>query len=90
MSRRAGNIEDAKECLRLIRDIADRGASSWNPDRVGYALQELTQVLLERSGESERVFEPVSARELGDLRPLLSELDFVNGCSEDMARADRN
>jgi hypothetical protein len=90
MSQSIRNIEDAKRCLRLIRDIADRGASSWNPEHVGYALQELTQVLLERTGESERVFEPVSADGLGELRPLLAELDFVNGCSEDMARADRN
>src|ERR1019366_1618653 len=50
------NVEQAKQCLRLIRDIADRGASSWDPRNVGYTLQELSQVLLERTGNEDRVF----------------------------------
>jgi len=84
------NVEEAKQCLRLIRDIADRGASSWNPEHVGYALQELTQVLLERTGATERAFDPVPASELADLDALLEELDFVNSCSESMAIHDRH
>jgi hypothetical protein len=34
-------IETARHCLRLIRDIADRGAASSDPANVGYVLQEL-------------------------------------------------
>jgi hypothetical protein len=83
-------VEDAKRCLRLIRDIADRGASSWNPELVGYALQELTQVLLERTGIDDRVFEPVPAGELGDLSQLIEELEFVNTASGYMAVSDHN
>jgi len=43
------NVETARQCLRLIRDIADRGAdrgaSSWDPAVVGDALPELRQVM---------------------------------------------
>ena len=86
----ANNVELAKKCLAVVRDIADRGASSWNPDHVGYALQELSQVLLERTGTERRLFEPVSASELGDLKPLFAELELVDSFSETMARDDRN
>jgi hypothetical protein len=84
------NVDEAKQCLRLIRDIAERGANSWNPAHVGYALQELSQVLLERTGVEDRQFEPVSAGELKDLSKLREELEFVNSGSESMAIADRN
>ena len=87
---RARNVEQARQCLRLIRDIAERGASSWNPENVGYALQELSQVLLERTGTQARVFEPVSPSELGDLSALQEELGFVNSCSMSMAVSDRH
>ena len=53
------NTELARWCLALIRDIAERGALSWNPELVGYALQELSQVLLERLRIEDRLFEPV-------------------------------
>jgi hypothetical protein len=84
------NVEQAKQCLRLIRDIADRGASSWDPRNVGYTLQELSQVLLERTGTEDRVFKPVSASELRDLNALYEELDFVDSCSQSMAVYDRH
>ncbi len=84
------SVEEAKQCLRLIRDIADRGASSWNPEHVGYALQELTQVLLERTGAEDRIFEPVPAGELGNLSKLMEELAFVHDGAESMAVADLN
>jgi hypothetical protein len=84
------NVEQTKQCLRLIRDIAERGEASWNPEHVGYALQELTQVLLERTGTEDRVFEPVPAGELGDLSKLIEELEFVNACSQSMAVYDRH
>ena len=31
------NLDLARKCLSLIRDIADRGATSWDPETVGYA-----------------------------------------------------
>ena len=74
----------ARQCLALISDIAGRGACSENPEHVGYALQELTQVLFERTGSEARVFEPLSADEIQDLRRLIEELDFVNSASEGM------
>ena len=78
------NLELARKCLELIRDIADRGASSGNPDLVGYALQELSQVLLERSGCEERIFEPIAAGQIPNVRQLSEELDFVDCSSQDM------
>jgi hypothetical protein len=52
------NLDLAKKCLALIRDVAARGACSEDPGLIGYALQELTQVLLERTGIEDRLFEP--------------------------------
>jgi hypothetical protein len=77
-------IETSRHCLRLIRHIADRGASSWDPADVGYALQELRQVVLESAGTEDRVFEPVPANEIVDLEPLLKELQWVNHFSQSM------
>jgi hypothetical protein len=51
-----------------------------------YALQELSQVLFERTGENERVFEPDSPVQLDDLMHLHEELSFVHSVSEDFAR----
>src|ERR1700674_5279168 len=76
-------IELAKTCLRLIGRIAERGARSHNPEIIGYALQELSQVLLERTGTQDRIFEPVRADQIQDLTWLYGELDFVNVCSSD-------
>ena len=83
------NLEHARACLTLIRDIAERGASSAAPENVGYALQEVTQVLLERTGTEERIFEPVPADEIGSLKALQVELEFVNCSSQDLATAER-
>ena len=77
-------IELARKCLRLIGRIAERGARSQNPEIIGYALQELSQVLVERTGTEERVFEPVDADQLHDLRRLHGELDFVDVSSSDL------
>lgn len=61
--RRSGTeIELARKCLALIRYIAERGALSWDPKQVVYALQELSQVIYERTGDDERVFEPEVSR----------------------------
>jgi hypothetical protein len=76
-------IELAKKCLRLIGRIAERGARSQNPEIIGYALQELSQVLLERTGTRDTIFEPVRADQIDDLTWLYGELDFVDVCSSD-------
>ena len=80
----SNNIELAKRCLALISDIAGRGACSQNPEHIGYALQELTQVLLERTGNNDRLFEPVPADQIHDLPWLHEELDFVDSLSQSM------
>jgi hypothetical protein len=76
----------ARKCLQLIRDIANRGVLAWDEGQVVYALQELSQVLCERAGYDDRVFEVESAAELGDLSHLYEELLFVDGASQDMFR----
>jgi hypothetical protein len=78
------NFELAQKCLIAIRDIADRAVRSLDPEIMGYAIQELTQVLLERTGNDERLFEPVSVAQIGDLAKLYTELDFVDGSSQDL------
>jgi hypothetical protein len=82
------NMCQARRCLTLIRDIAARGAMSQDPEQVGYALQELSQVLLERTGTEEIHFEPIPATMIGGLEKLLEELDFVDGSSQDLAHKD--
>jgi hypothetical protein len=77
-------FELAQKCLIAIRDIADRAVHSLDPKQMGYAIQELTQVLVERTGSDKRLFEPVSVEQLNDLPKLYAELDFVDGCSQDM------
>jgi hypothetical protein len=78
------NLDLARKCLRLVRDIAERGAESWDPADVGYAIQELTQVLHERTGDEDRVFEPIPANEIEGLEALHEELQWVDGFSRDM------
>jgi hypothetical protein len=82
------NTDQARKCLALIRDIAGRGAVSVDPQHVGYAIQELTQILLERTGTEEIYFLPVSPAELTDLDKLREELDFADACSQDLAWKD--
>jgi hypothetical protein len=55
-------------------------------EQIGFALQELSQVLFERSGSEDRVFEPLPPAQLRDLRRLYEELEFVDGVSKDMQR----
>jgi len=81
----ANNIELAKRCLALISDIAGRGACSQSPEDIGYALQELTQVLVERTGSEDRLFEPIPADEIHDLPQLHKELALVDSFSQGMA-----
>src|SRR4051794_32287229 len=78
----------ARKALALIRDIAGRGAISPNPEHVGYALQEISQVLVERTGSDEILFEPISAALIEDLEKLLDKLELVDAVSRDMARKD--
>ena len=81
----SNNIELAKRCLALISDIAGRGACSQSPENIGYALQELTQVMVERTGSDDLLFEPVPADEIRDLQWLHEELGFVDSCSQSLA-----
>jgi hypothetical protein len=81
-------IETARHCLRLIGDIADRGAASSGPANVGYALQELRQVVAEGAGAKDRLFEPVPANEIVDLEPLLTELQFVDDSLQEICEKD--
>jgi hypothetical protein len=74
----------ARQCLQRISEIASRGARSQDPQQIGYALQELTQVLFERTGSDDRVFEPVPPSEIRDLEGLCVELDFVNCSAQDL------
>jgi hypothetical protein len=81
-------VKMAKTCLALIQDIAARGARSENPEHIGYALQEISQVLLERTGTQERHFEPLSAGEISGLEALKAELDCADCSSQDLAASD--
>lgn len=76
-------IELAKQCLWLISHIAARGPTSQDPEQIGYALQELSQVLLERTGHLERVFELVAADQIEGLGSLFSDLLFFDGQDKD-------
>ena len=82
------NMQKARTCLALIRDIAARGALSQDPENVGYALQELSQVFIERAGTEERYFEPISATLIEGLEKLHAELGWVDAGSQDLARGD--
>ncbi len=81
----AQRIENARKCLTLIAHIAARGACSESPEQVGYALEELSQVLFERSGREDRLFEPIPADEIPNLDLLLDELALVDSFSSSMA-----
>jgi hypothetical protein len=82
-------VEMARQCLRLIRDVAERCASASDPANVGYGVQELSQVLFERTGSEDRVFEPVDANQIGDLPKLYSELQWIDGFSQDLCAMGR-
>ena len=82
-------VELARMCLALIRDIAARGACAVDSWHVGYALEEISQVLLERTGTQERRFEPVPAGQIVGLEALHEELDIVDACSQDLAVSEQ-
>ena len=84
------NVDLARRCLLLISSIALRGACSPDSAHIGYALQELTQVLLERTGNDDRVFEPVLPQQIPGLVKLHEELDFVDGLSQDMQQLEND
>jgi len=83
------NDQLARQCLKLIAEIANRGSRSQDPQQIGYALQELTQVLFERTGNDDRVFEPVAPSEISDLHKLYRELDWINCSAQSMAASAR-
>lgn len=90
LKRTSANVELARQCLRVIADIAERGSLSWDPAVIGHALQELSQVLLERTGTEDILFTPVPAGELNDLSGLLEELQFVDAASQEFTRSSRS
>lgn len=91
---RSPNLDNdalARQCLRTISEIASRGAQAQDPQNIGYALQELTQVLYERTGDGERVFEPVPPCDIRDLQELYVELDWINCAAQGLlAGSPRN
>ena len=70
--------------------ILSAGANSCNPEHVGYALQELSQMLFYRTGAKFRAFEPVPADEIQGLEDLLSDLELMDTFSTSMWYLDRN
>jgi len=80
------HVETARHCLRLIRDIADRGAIPSDPANVGYAEQR--QVVVESVGDKGRLFEPVPSNEIVDLDPLLTELQWLDNSLQVMCEKD--
>jgi hypothetical protein len=83
-----GRVDLARKCLAMIRDVAERGARCTDPEQVGYALQELTQILLERTGSEDIVFEPVAANRIDGPEALLEELTWVDSGSSDICRGN--
>lgn len=73
----------AKQCLYLVRDIVTRAAASGDPETIGYALAELSQVFFERTGSEEPYFKFVAAEGIDDLEKLREELTWVaDSCGE--------
>jgi hypothetical protein len=82
-------VELARNCLRLICSIATRGVASESAMNVGYALQELSQVLFERTGSEEILFSPIAADQIGDLHRLHEELLSVD-CGSQSISSDQS
>ena len=79
----AANILLAQECLMMISNMAARGARSLDPERIGYILQELSQVIGERNGSKDIVFELMPPQRIPDLPHLHAALSFMHGISQD-------
>jgi hypothetical protein len=77
-------IETARHCLRLIGDIADRSTTSSDITNGGYALKELRQAEVESVGAKDSLVEPVPGDAIVNLEPMLTELQWVDGSSQDM------
>src|SRR5258708_39960148 len=77
-------VKRAKQCLLLIRDAAGRAAGSDDPEHMGYVIEELSQVMFERTGSDDRLFEPQRAELIVGLDKLHEELAWVDSCSQDL------
>src|SRR5258707_13773908 len=86
----ATQIDLARKCLLLIGDIAIRGACSLKADHIGYALRELSQLLIERNLNQDGVLEPNSAHQIHNLNWLHAELDVINSFSQCMETAEHD
>ncbi|MFN7992745.1 MAG: hypothetical protein U0Q18_04050 [Bryobacteraceae bacterium] len=78
----------ARHCLMLIRSVATQGIISPNSEIVEYALQELSQVLVERTGIEEFVFDLVDSDEIRDLAFYLDRLYHLAQSSRALAYRD--
>ena len=76
-------LAQMEKCLTLIEDIAFRAANSKDPGHVVYALQELSQVLIERTGTEQTYFFP--SDQISGLAALQEELEWVDCFSQSMA-----
>ena len=86
----ATQVDLARKCLLLIGDIAIRGACSLTPDHIGYALRELTQILIERNLNQDGVVQTVSTHQFHNLRWLHAELDVIDSFSQCMETAEHD
>jgi hypothetical protein len=77
-------VELARRCLALISNIANRGVSSENSANVGFALEELSQVLFERTGSEEVRFLPLPAEQISDLDVLFEDLSIIESTSQSL------
>ena len=74
----SGGGDVARECLFVMKEIIDRALSTSNPNHSGYAIEELTQVLLKCAVRAEGL--PDSPGRMPELPCLLEELEFVDFC----------
>src|ERR1700683_1743713 len=85
--RGSDKMELANEWLWLLSDIAKCGARSQDPVQVEFALQELSRLLIERTGTEEILFEPSEAQRMISLEKLLENLEFVDPLSRELPDA---
>jgi hypothetical protein len=70
----ADSTELARKCLRLIRDIAHAGSCAQSPNDVGTALEDVSQIIFERTGIKGQFFAPTSPDCIPDLHTLYDQL----------------
>src|SRR5690242_6183101 len=71
------NIDKARRCFALIREIAEFGAGAWDPNTVGHVLQEFGDAFLRQTGREDPEFHLVPLDEMNGLDVLLAELQSL-------------